>query len=175
MPAPVGAVARAPYAMKRVPSLEVSLKSRVSVAPPLIGGIGGRESLSTHMASPPLLEVDEAWGHRGPAYGAPRSSSSAVRHATADENWSRLWREGGRTAPARAHARRIATAARRQRPASSTANELGKPLVSAPHGLAIVHVGSRQGSAAENTCAAAARRRRQRKNTRLTATGARGP
>ena len=49
MPAPVGLAARAAWAMKRVPSLEVRWRSREPAAPPEIGGIGGKESSSTHM------------------------------------------------------------------------------------------------------------------------------
>src|SRR6266850_757003 len=37
--------------MKRVPSDDVSVKSWEPAEPPAIGRIGGRESLSTHMAS----------------------------------------------------------------------------------------------------------------------------
>jgi hypothetical protein len=58
MPAPVGLAARAAWAMTRVPSAEVSRMSRVSVAPPAMGGMGGRESASTHMSAP--------FGSRGP-------------------------------------------------------------------------------------------------------------
>ncbi len=53
MPAPVGDDARDPYAMKRVPSLDVRCRSRSLADPPAIGAIGGRESDSTHMAVPP--------------------------------------------------------------------------------------------------------------------------
>jgi hypothetical protein len=35
--------------MKPVPSLEVRCRSRDPAAPPEIGGIGGKESSSTHM------------------------------------------------------------------------------------------------------------------------------
>src|SRR5437899_4939635 len=51
IPAPVGALALAECAMKRVPSADASLKSCELAEPPAIGRIGGRESLSTHMAS----------------------------------------------------------------------------------------------------------------------------
>src|SRR5882672_4833429 len=51
IPAPVGALALAECAMKRVPSDDASLKSCELAEPPAIGRIGGRESLSTHMAS----------------------------------------------------------------------------------------------------------------------------
>src|SRR5262245_30228368 len=37
--------------MKRVPSDEVSRKSRASIDAPAMGGMGGRESFSTHMGS----------------------------------------------------------------------------------------------------------------------------
>ena len=49
MPAPVGLAARAAWAMTRVPSLEARCRSREPAAPPEIGGIGGKESSSTHM------------------------------------------------------------------------------------------------------------------------------
>src|SRR5256885_12924628 len=51
IPAPVGALALAECAMKRVPSDDASVKSCELAEPPAIGRIGGRESLSTHMAS----------------------------------------------------------------------------------------------------------------------------
>src|SRR5262245_49502578 len=49
IPAPLGLLARAAYAMNRVPSAEASFRSRPPAEPPAIGVIGGRESLSTHM------------------------------------------------------------------------------------------------------------------------------
>src|SRR5713101_7015129 len=52
IPAPVGLLARAACAMKRVPSAAVRLRSREPAEPPAIGGIGGRESLSTHIGPP---------------------------------------------------------------------------------------------------------------------------
>src|SRR6266446_5335790 len=52
IPAPVGLLARAACAMKRVPSAAVRLRSREPAEPPAIGGIGGRESLSTHIWPP---------------------------------------------------------------------------------------------------------------------------
>src|SRR2546428_13864584 len=52
IPAPVGLFARAACAMKRVPSAEVRWRAREPAEPPAIGGIGGRESLSTHIWPP---------------------------------------------------------------------------------------------------------------------------
>src|SRR6266498_190922 len=52
IPAPIGLLARAACAMNRVPSAEVRLRSRAPAEPPAIGGIGGRESLSTHIWPP---------------------------------------------------------------------------------------------------------------------------
>src|SRR5438445_7475346 len=52
IPAPVGLPARAAWAMKRVPSAEVSFRSVEPAEPPAIGALGGRESLSTHMGPP---------------------------------------------------------------------------------------------------------------------------
>src|SRR2546428_11944428 len=52
IPAPVGLLARAACAMMRVPSAAVRLGSRAPAEPPAIGGIGGRESLSTHIGPP---------------------------------------------------------------------------------------------------------------------------
>src|SRR6266571_3969859 len=50
IPAPDGLAARAEYAMERVPSADVRRRSRPPAEPPAMGVIGGRESLSTHMA-----------------------------------------------------------------------------------------------------------------------------
>src|SRR5712691_3779427 len=50
IPAPDGLAARAAYAMKRVPSADVRRRSRPPAEPPAMGVMGGRESLSTHMA-----------------------------------------------------------------------------------------------------------------------------
>jgi len=46
---PVGRLARDACAIRRVPSVEARRKSRDPAEPPAIGGIGGRESLSTHI------------------------------------------------------------------------------------------------------------------------------
>src|SRR5712691_11155607 len=50
IPAPDGLAARAAYPMKRVPSADARRRSRPPAEPPAMGVIGGRESLSTHMA-----------------------------------------------------------------------------------------------------------------------------
>src|SRR5262249_31544002 len=71
IPAPVGRLARAACAMKRVPSLEVRRKSLDPAEPPAIGGIGGRESLSTHIG-PPCSQARR--GRPGPQ---PRDAYSA--------------------------------------------------------------------------------------------------
>src|SRR5262249_29558978 len=72
IPAPVGWLARAAWAMKRVPSDEVSRRSREPAEPPAIGRMGGRESLSTHMG-PPSCAV-AAWAG-GPL---PRRPSACI-------------------------------------------------------------------------------------------------
>src|SRR5690348_2075385 len=71
MPAPVGFFARAACAMKRVLSAETRCRSYVLAEPPAMGGIGGRESLSTHMGPPGSVRIDagarqptKASGHR---------------------------------------------------------------------------------------------------------------
>src|SRR5262245_61079545 len=78
IPAPVGLAARAAWAMKRVPSDEVSLRSRTPADPPAIGRMGGRESLSTHMeascvgtARPDSLDSNTGHDIVAPAAGAP--------------------------------------------------------------------------------------------------------
>src|SRR2546428_2237672 len=52
IPAPIGLLARAACAMKRVPSAAVRRRSREPAEQPAIGEIGGRESLSTHIWPP---------------------------------------------------------------------------------------------------------------------------
>src|SRR5262249_17748557 len=100
IPAPVGRLARAACAMKRVPSLEVRRKSRDPAEPPAIGGIGGREALSTpigapwsqarrgrpgahppapHNAALPLRARGPPWIPQGDAEAAPPSTGWARR------------------------------------------------------------------------------------------------
>src|SRR2546422_545112 len=50
IPAPDGLAARAAYAMRRVPSADARRRSRPPAEPPAMGVMGGRESLSTHIA-----------------------------------------------------------------------------------------------------------------------------
>jgi len=79
IPAPVGRVERAAYAMNFVPSLEVRRKSRASMEPPAIGASGGRESLSTHIGCPPLI----GWRSDQPLRPRARAASAAKRSSAA--------------------------------------------------------------------------------------------
>src|SRR5438046_9543586 len=70
--------------MKRVPSLEVKCRSWDPAAPPEIGGIGGKESSSTHMFKisrqkgfhPRIADTDRAIQWRRPPRRPPRRSTT---------------------------------------------------------------------------------------------------
>src|SRR5262245_61193285 len=81
IPAPVGRLARAACAMKRVPSGEARRKSRDPAEPPAIGRIGGRESLSTHIGPPLFIDAPRPAGPQ-PRDGLQRARlhSDAVLH-----------------------------------------------------------------------------------------------
>src|SRR6516165_8936577 len=80
MPAPVGFLARAACAMKRVPSAEVRCRSYVLAEPPAIGRIGGRESLSTHIGASRQCEVlkQVSSAYEGPAPPSSRRSPECL-------------------------------------------------------------------------------------------------
>src|SRR5262252_8199948 len=87
MPAPVGVLARAACAMKRVPSAEVRCRSYVLAEPPAIGRIGGRESLSTHIGASRQCEVSKqvSSAYEGPAPPSSRRSPECLyRHDVPD-------------------------------------------------------------------------------------------